>query len=117
MERSDIEDHLIPSYEIDLKYEFSAPMFYDFSKGETETESKESEAWLEKAPSDPPTPIYLGKTRKIRSFSLTKESKRWFDDLISKQGDVWIESENDYHKRKMLFKDKTISKKFKTLNS
>ncbi|GLJ36263.1 hypothetical protein SUGI_0728000 [Cryptomeria japonica] len=131
MERSPLEEHF-PTCEIDLKCEFSAPKYFDFIKGETEEECQQSEAWFETAPTDPPSPIYTVKNRGKTSFSSSEESKEWFQYIISKQGEIWIESANgceqsvERERKKvatscvnqtMLLKDKSIARRFQALNS
>lgn len=41
----------LPAFKVDLEYEFSAPHYYDFERGETEEEAQRAEQWFEYATS------------------------------------------------------------------
>lgn len=52
----DVEDScLYEDDEIDVNYEFDAPMFFDFSKPESFWDASEAEQWFEFAKSYPPS--------------------------------------------------------------
>ncbi|GLU06390.1 hypothetical protein SLE2022_234300 [Rubroshorea leprosula] len=54
---------------IDEVYEFSAPRFFDFIKGESEEEARRAELWFESALSYAPSP-FMARIKKGRSFKV-----------------------------------------------
>lgn len=57
-EEMEMEEEIIQVYEvfeIDFDYEFDATRFFDFTRPESEAESRFSESWFGKAPSYPPS--------------------------------------------------------------
>ncbi|KAI5077342.1 hypothetical protein GOP47_0007166 [Adiantum capillus-veneris] len=55
-------------FHIDLKYEFCAPRFFDFSVGETEEEAAAAERWFTGAVGHPPSPL-VGKVKSVQELS------------------------------------------------
>ncbi|GMY10150.1 protein TPX2-like isoform X3 [Fagus crenata] len=54
---------------IDEAYEFSAPRFYDFIKGETEDDVRKAELWFDSALSYAPSPC-MPRIKTVRSFTV-----------------------------------------------
>ncbi|KAI3757533.1 hypothetical protein L6452_05073 [Arctium lappa] len=80
-----MEDFLVdePFFEDDFfdpEYEFDASHFFDFARGETETEAREAESWFRYAHEYPPSPfivkLKLMKAAKVNSTKAHKTSSK-----------------------------------------
>lgn len=57
-EEMEMEEEIVQVYdvvEVDFDYEFDAARFFDFTRPESETESRLSESWFHDAPNYPPS--------------------------------------------------------------
>lgn len=51
----DMEEGGFEEFRVDFEYEYDAPRFFDFCRGESAGEATVSERWFEWAPSNPPS--------------------------------------------------------------
>ncbi|KAH7428885.1 hypothetical protein KP509_09G021700 [Ceratopteris richardii] len=58
----------VAEFRIDLKYEFSAPKYFDFCAGETEEEAAAAERWFAGAIGHPISPL-VGKVKRVEELS------------------------------------------------
>ncbi|CAI9302340.1 unnamed protein product [Lactuca saligna] len=84
------------SNEIDSEYEFDACQFFDFTRGETESEAEEAESWFRYAHEYPPSPFILklkmmkaakAKANQMKSHK-TSFRKKTSTSSISDGGDI-----------------------------
>lgn len=76
---------------IDEVYEFSAPQFFDFTKGESEEEMRKAELWFESALSYAPSP-FMPRIKAERSFKV--ESLCNFSEAADQIQKAWESSDS-----------------------
>lgn len=86
----------IEAGEINEEYEFDAPMFYDFTRSETDSEVAEAELWFQSAGSCPPSPFAIKLKQRILSIEVCGNTDSGDESEISQELEV---SAMDYDER------------------
>lgn len=76
MEDADhVENDDIIDIDIDFEYEFDACQFYDFTRGETLSESRQAEDWFRSANEYPPSP-FIAKLKMMKAAKANKKAHK-----------------------------------------
>ncbi|KNA05984.1 hypothetical protein SOVF_185230 [Spinacia oleracea] len=98
-EEMEMEEEIIQVYEvfeIDFDYEFDATRFFDFTRPESEAESRFSESWFGKAPSYPPSP-FIAQLNGLNSPRVDVSPMSKYNDRLSMDdGDADIDEHTKY---------------------
>ncbi|XP_021754026.1 protein TPX2 isoform X2 [Chenopodium quinoa] len=101
-EEMEMEEEIIQVYdvfEIDFDYEFDATRFFDFTRPESEAESRFSESWFSRAPDYPPSPFVaqLFPLNGLRSPNVDVSPKSKYNDRLSNDdGNASIDQHAEY---------------------
>ncbi|PWA48187.1 TPX2 [Artemisia annua] len=70
-----VENDDIIDIDIDFEYEFDACQFYDFTRGETLSESRQAEDWFRSANEYPPSP-FIAKLKMMKAAKANKKAHK-----------------------------------------
>ncbi|XP_048501057.1 protein TPX2 isoform X2 [Beta vulgaris subsp. vulgaris] len=101
-EEMEMEEEIVQVYdvvEVDFDYEFDAARFFDFTRPESETESRLSESWFHDAPNYPPSPFVaqLYPLNGLNSPNVDASPKSRYEERLS-MDDADDDVDNGRHK-------------------